>query len=112
MGSQSLARERNRLGCVVSHNRIIRETGAMAEFFRRALSNLLNEQAVKTLANNKAFQNFALRTHLHVEQTKKTVAEMAQKDIKPEEALPAFKHIKEFGQALKEEFQKDLRRFK
>ncbi|RHY10915.1 hypothetical protein DYB36_000973 [Aphanomyces astaci] len=84
----------------------------MAEFFRRALSNLLNEQAVKTLANNKVFQNFALRTHLHVEQTKKTVAEMAQKDIKPEEALPAFKHIKEFGQALKEEFQKDLRRFK
>ncbi|KAF0696253.1 Aste57867_12951 [Aphanomyces stellatus] len=83
----------------------------MAEFFRRALSNLLNEQAVKTLAQNKAFQNFALRTHLQVEQAKKAAAELGSKDIKPEEAIPAFKHVKEFTTALKEEFQKDLRRF-
>ncbi|CAK4079494.1 unnamed protein product [Aphanomyces euteiches] len=84
----------------------------MAEFFRRALSNLLNEQAVKALASNKTFQNFALRTHLQVEQTKKAMAEMAEKDIKPEEAVPAIKHVKEFAQAFKEEIQKDLRRFK
>jgi hypothetical protein len=85
----------------------------MADFFRRALANLLNEQAVKTLAQNKTFQNFALKTHLHVEKTKKALQNVDLR--KPTEALPnvpSLKKVSDFAEALKQELTKDMKKYK
>ncbi|KDO31368.1 hypothetical protein SPRG_03985 [Saprolegnia parasitica CBS 223.65] len=60
----------------------------MSEFFRRALSQLLNEAAVKTLANNKSFQNFALKTHLHVEKTKAVMNNLDVEKVAATKVLP------------------------
>ena len=42
----------------------------MNAFVQRVVNWLANEIIVKQLSQNKSFQNFALRTHLHVEKTK------------------------------------------
>ncbi|EQC26997.1 hypothetical protein SDRG_15210 [Saprolegnia diclina VS20] len=85
----------------------------MSEFFRRALSQLLNEAAVKSLANNKSFQNFALKTHLHVEKTKAAMNNLdVDKVAAATKSLPNVNKFTEFANAVKAELQKDVRKFK
>ncbi|OQR99688.1 hypothetical protein ACHHYP_05083 [Achlya hypogyna] len=84
----------------------------MSEFFRRALSQLLNEAAVKTLANNKAFQNFALKTHLHVEKTKAAMNNLDVEKVAATKVMPNVNKFTEFANAVKQELQKDMSKFK
>ena len=49
----------------------------MNQFVTRVVNWLANEVIVKQLANNKHFQNFALRTHLTVKSTKETLRQHA-----------------------------------
>ncbi|OQS07700.1 hypothetical protein THRCLA_20083 [Thraustotheca clavata] len=84
----------------------------MSEFFRRALSQLLNEAAVKTLANNKSFQNFALKTHHHVEKTKAAMNNLDVEKVAQTKVLPNVNKFTEFANAVKQELQKDMSKFK
>lgn len=51
----------------------------MSQFFLRIANYLANELIVKGLANNRAFQRFALRTADHVDKLKTTGVEHSDK---------------------------------
>jgi len=50
-----------------------------SQFAQRIIQWLANDVLVKTLSQNKQFQNMALRTHLHVERTKEAGKEALEK---------------------------------
>ncbi|GLD96638.1 hypothetical protein PINS_up005322 [Pythium insidiosum] len=79
-------------------------------FFQRLVSYVVNDVAVKTLANSRAFQRFALKTHYHVEDAKhlaSTGAESLSSAI--QKNAPK---VKEFASALKDEIARDLKKMK
>ncbi|CBN79804.1 expressed unknown protein [Ectocarpus siliculosus] len=47
----------------------------MAQFLIKIVNHFASEIITKRLANSRAFQQFAMKTHLKVEQTKKKVAD-------------------------------------
>lgn len=81
----------------------------MSQFFLRIANYIANELIVKGLANNRAFQRFALRTAGHVDKVKATGVEHSGKLAKEAE-----KHVGLIGRfmgALQKEVEKDLRKF-
>ena len=50
-----------------------------SQFVQRIISWLANDIMVKSLSQNKQFQNLALRTHLHVERTREAAKEGLEK---------------------------------
>lgn len=82
----------------------------MSAFFQRLVSYVVNDVAVKTLANSRAFQRFALKTHYHVEDAKtmastgaNTLASLIEKNAPK---------VKEFSSALKDEIARDIKKMK
>uniref|UniRef100_K3WIU1 Uncharacterized protein n=1 Tax=Globisporangium ultimum (strain ATCC 200006 / CBS 805.95 / DAOM BR144) TaxID=431595 RepID=K3WIU1_GLOUD len=79
-------------------------------FFQRLVSYVVNDVAVKALANNRAFQRFALKTHHRVEDAKNFAETGASTFLSSiEKELPK---VKQFSSALKEEIAKDLKKMK
>ncbi|KAF1323869.1 hypothetical protein FI667_g10207, partial [Globisporangium splendens] len=79
-------------------------------FFQRLVSYVVNDVAVKALANNRAFQRFALKTHHRVEDAKNMAETGASAFLSSiEKELPK---VKEFSNALKDEIAKDLKKMK
>jgi len=80
----------------------------MSGLFGRVFQYLVNEVAVKSLANSQLFQRFAMRTHLGVEKSKKLVNKQAEN---LGDNMSDFKgNASAFGRALKQEIEKDLNR--
>ena len=75
-------------------------------FFGRVFQYLVNEVAVKSLAESRAFQQFAMRTHQHVEKVQHAAKNMP--DVVNGSLRQMHSHVSEFGQALKEEVKKDF----
>ncbi|TMW55612.1 hypothetical protein Poli38472_010494 [Pythium oligandrum] len=83
---------------------------ASMSFFQRLVSYVVNDVAVKALANNRAFQRFALKTHYRVEDAKTIASEGATTIFSSlEKNAPK---VKEFASAFKEEVARDLRKMK
>lgn len=79
-------------------------------FIQRLVSYVINDVAVKALANSRAFQRFALKTHYHVEDAKTLTSKGADSLVSTlEKNVPK---IKEFAAAFKEEVAKDLKKMK
>ncbi|GAB9469766.1 hypothetical protein Gpo141_00007034 [Globisporangium polare] len=79
-------------------------------FIQRLVSYVVNDVAVKALANNRAFQRFALRTHHRVEDAKSIANEGASSLLSQiEQAAPK---VREFSAALKDEIARDLKKMK
>ena len=80
----------------------------MSGLFGRVFQYLVNEVAVKSLAESRAFQRFALRSHQQVEQTKTAITKGA------DSLHGNLKHVQsgfsEFKTALGEEIKKDINR--
>ena len=82
----------------------------MSGLFGRVFQYLVNEVAVKQLAESRSFQQFAMRTHLHVEKAK-TAASKSVQDMH-NTMSKAQSGMTEFGAALREEVSKDFKKFK
>jgi uncharacterized surface protein with fasciclin (FAS1) repeats len=67
---------------------------------------VINDVAVRTLANNRAFQRFALKTHYVVEDAKHMATSSASNIV--ENVQKAAPRVQEFAQAFKEEVAKDI----
>jgi hypothetical protein len=83
-------------------------------FFQRFVSMVINDVAVKSLANSRAFQRFALKTHYHVEDAKNlatTGVDTLHSTISKN--APKIKQFtSDFTTALKEELAKDAKKVK
>ncbi|CAN0059047.1 unnamed protein product [Scytosiphon promiscuus] len=77
----------------------------MAQFLIRIVNHFASEIITKRLANSRAFQQFAMKTHLKVEQTKK----MAEN---PEEAAKLMRGAGEMAKAEAESVATSFERFK
>ncbi|CAM9164984.1 unnamed protein product [Laminaria digitata] len=95
----------------------------MAQFLIRIVNHFASEIITKRLANSRSFQQFAMRTHLKVEQTKKMVenpkeAEKFLRDTMEQgvgagekakvEAGSVAARFERFKSALKEEVSRDF----
>ncbi|CCI50724.1 unnamed protein product [Albugo candida] len=76
-------------------------------FLQRFVSYFINDVAVKALANNRAFQQFALKTHYRVNDVKNIASEGAENLV--ETWKRTAPRVKEFTSALKEEIARDMR---
>lgn len=79
-------------------------------FFQRLVSYVVNDVAVKALANSRAFQRFALKTHYHVEDAK-TMASTGADTLSSMIERNAPK-VREFTSALQQEISKDIKKMK
>eukprot|EP00752_Nemacystus_decipiens_P007513 g6713.t1 len=77
----------------------------MAQFLIKIVNHFASEIITKRLANSRAFQQFAMKTHLKVEQTKK----MAQN---PEEATKIIRGAEEKVKAEADSVMSSFERFK
>lgn len=82
-------------------------------FFGRIVSTLIQDHAVDKLAQNKAFQAFAVKTVDGLEEVKKKAEEVARKAAEnPEEAAAAAKEqAATFWDTLKAEAKRDIEAF-
>nr|CCA16958.1 conserved hypothetical protein [Albugo laibachii Nc14] len=77
-------------------------------FLQRFVAHFINDVAVKALANNRAFQQFALKTHYRVNDVKNIASEGAGNLV--ETWKRTAPRVQEFTEALKQEIARDLRK--
>ncbi|CAM9358947.1 unnamed protein product [Pylaiella littoralis] len=77
----------------------------MAQFLIKIVNHFASEVITKRLANSRAFQQFAMKTHLKVEETKKVVEN-------PEEAAKLLRGAEQKVKAEAESVVSSFERFK
>eukprot|EP00619_Florenciella_sp_RCC1007_P000141 CAMPEP_0205921814 /NCGR_PEP_ID=MMETSP1325-20131115/13479_1 /ASSEMBLY_ACC=CAM_ASM_000708 /TAXON_ID=236786 /ORGANISM="Florenciella sp., Strain RCC1007" /LENGTH=96 /DNA_ID=CAMNT_0053289725 /DNA_START=99 /DNA_END=389 /DNA_ORIENTATION=+ len=88
----------------------------MSQFIQRVATWLANEVVVKGLANNRAFQQFAVRTQSKIDNLKSEGVSKATEGIKNSEGVKNAQNIiqqsladaNKFGSMLADEVKKDL----
>merc|ERR1712146_802143 len=103
----------------VVHFYLVETRPVMSQFFQRVATWLANEVVVKGLANNRAFQQFAVRTQSKIDNLKSEGVSKATEGIKNSEGVKNAQNIiqqsladaNKFGSMLADEVKKDLVRF-
>ncbi|CAI5723094.1 unnamed protein product [Hyaloperonospora brassicae] len=79
-------------------------------FIQRLLSYVINDVAVKTLSNSRAFQRVALKTHYHLEDAKTMAATGA--DVLKNSVETYVPKVRDFSQTFRDEVAREMKKMK